>query len=55
MRDQVSHPDKTTGKIMALYIVIFKFLERIKVTYSGKVNVIYVRRLGYTLVRSAER
>jgi hypothetical protein len=27
VRDQVSHPYKTTGKIMGLYILIFKFLE----------------------------
>jgi hypothetical protein len=26
MIDQVSHPYKTTGKIMVLYILIFKFL-----------------------------
>ena len=25
--DQVSHPYKTTGKIIALYILIFKFLD----------------------------
>jgi hypothetical protein len=25
--DQVSHPYKTTGKIIFLYILIFKFLE----------------------------
>jgi len=29
--DQVSHPHKTTGKIIVLYILIFKFL----VTRSG--------------------
>jgi len=28
VRDQVSHPYKTRGKIMVLYILIFKFLER---------------------------
>jgi hypothetical protein len=28
VRDQVSHPYKTTDKIMILYILIFKFLER---------------------------
>jgi len=28
VRDQVSHPYKTTGKITVLYILIFKFLER---------------------------
>jgi len=25
--DQVSYPHKTTGKVMVLYILIFKFLE----------------------------
>jgi hypothetical protein len=28
VRDQVSHPYKTTGKIIILYILIFKYLER---------------------------
>jgi hypothetical protein len=28
VRDQVSHPHRTTGKIMVLYILIFKFIER---------------------------
>jgi hypothetical protein len=28
MRRQVSHPHQTTGKIMVLYILIFKFFER---------------------------
>jgi hypothetical protein len=27
VRDQVSHPYKTTGKIIVLYILIFVFLE----------------------------
>jgi hypothetical protein len=27
MRDQVSHPYKTTGRIMVLYILTFTFLE----------------------------
>jgi len=27
VRDQVSHPYKTTGKIIVLYIFIFKFLD----------------------------
>jgi hypothetical protein len=27
VRDQVSHPYKTTGRIMVLYILFFKFLE----------------------------
>jgi hypothetical protein len=28
LRYHVSHPYKTTGKIMVLYILIFKFIER---------------------------
>jgi hypothetical protein len=28
VREQVSHPYKTTGIIMVLYILIFKFSER---------------------------
>jgi hypothetical protein len=28
--DRVSHPYKTTGKIMIFYILIFKFLERMR-------------------------
>jgi hypothetical protein len=28
VKDQVSHPHKTTGKIIVFYILIFKFLER---------------------------
>jgi hypothetical protein len=28
VRDQVSHPYKTTGDIMVLYILILKFPER---------------------------
>jgi hypothetical protein len=28
VRDQVSHPYKITGKIMVMYILIFKVLER---------------------------
>jgi hypothetical protein len=27
VRDQVSHPYKTTGRIMVLYILTFKFLD----------------------------
>jgi hypothetical protein len=28
LRDQVSHPYKTTGRIKGLYILTFKFLDR---------------------------
>jgi hypothetical protein len=28
MRDQISHPHKTTEEIVILYILIFKFLSR---------------------------
>jgi hypothetical protein len=27
LRDKVSHPHKTTGRIMVLYILTFKFLD----------------------------
>jgi hypothetical protein len=30
VRDQVSHPFKATGKIIVLYILIFKLLERMQ-------------------------
>jgi hypothetical protein len=29
MRDQVLHPYKTTGKIIVLYILVSKFLEKL--------------------------
>jgi len=28
VRDQVSHPYKTTGKIVVLFILFYEFLER---------------------------
>jgi hypothetical protein len=36
MREHVSHPYKTAGKIMGLYILIFKFLVRRQETLNRK-------------------
>jgi len=41
VNDQVSHPYKTTGKIIGLYILIFKFLfynKFIKYFYMSSLN-----------------
>jgi hypothetical protein len=41
MRDQVSHPYKTTGRIMILYILIFTFLDSRPVKVAGTYNYDY--------------
>jgi len=39
MRDQVSHPNKTRGKIMVLYILILKFLVRRQEDKRSHINI----------------
>jgi len=38
MRDQVSHPVRTAGKIIILYILIFQFSERRREDRNSKQN-----------------
>jgi hypothetical protein len=41
VRDQVSHPYRTTGKIIVLYILTFKFLTADEKTEASGPNLTY--------------
>jgi hypothetical protein len=56
--DQVSHPFKTTGKILVLYILIFKYLRleclllincTCILNFFWKVSWFFFRLMSYTL------